>query len=232
MSNPIRIAFDRQNQVIIPTTIYTAGIGSASASQFPKLYLGDVRDIIIQVFDPPVISGNSQGGIPLYVPVNYGGAYAGIFAIGSNPIGNAAPTPYINDLNLAWDNINFYFTGSIDLTLAATATAMGANPTLAACASMIVRQAGIPQTIWQSAAGGITLYAPENPNAVTTNPSNPTAYFTAAETRSGFLPAPPVNGKILYLNSSDGAFTGVIYMSTDGTIHQEVLGTALPSTPP
>lgn len=217
VSNPLKLAIDRQNQTLANVQGF--------ATKMPVFCQGDVKDLIVQVYDP--------GGLTSApVAIDYTG-YVLRVVFGTAPTGNTPSTQVAWNFSMAWNAANSavtgnaagYFSGSIDFTQAALATAIGNLNQAPFYLQFDVRLNGVTQTLWQTQA---FITAVVDSGITNTTPSSANTYYTKAEMDALFAKLGPVNGKRIYFNSDDGAYTGVRYLGTDGTWHDEILTSPLP----
>src|SRR5579859_5148700 len=190
VNNPIFLIFDRQASAL------TGWNGSASS--IPKLIQGDVRDLRIQIVDPSAATFTTAP----YQVFNAGDVgFAGYVTLSATPKGDGTQTVFAGPLLLTWDPVNKWFVGSLDLTGANIAAAIGSGEGTTATFQFELKANSAPQTIFQQ--DGNSIVAPANPGAVT-NPAQASLYSTTAEIAAKYVPILGGAGAGLYLTSPDG----------------------------
>lgn len=206
MSNPIVLNVDQQNQKLVAfNTINGLGV---SVTSWPKLFQGSSPDVQIGVVNPTGSTSNQ------YAQQILATSTIKVTICAGAPKGDGSQTVVAGPTVLSWSAGANAFIGTLSLTLAALATAMGVNPTLSCTLEIELVTAAVPYPIWQEL---LVVYAPADANAVVT-PNPPSNYQTAVEAAGTFVAKLGQPGDGFILTSPDGTQQKFIGLANDGTL--------------
>jgi hypothetical protein len=211
--NLLKLAFNRQ----APNTLAPVG-GFATA--FPPLFQFDVKDLIVQIFDPGVASFTGTS----FVPVDYTGDVMRV-TMSTQPMGNAAPTILAFNDNLVWNpagagnsaitgNNAGYFSGSLALNLAALTTFIGAAASAQPWLEFAIRDGGVTKPFWQVQ---VTVLAVADQGQVV-NAGAPSLYLTVAEAQAAFLAKAGTTSDQKIMLNPDGTKAVIFSLGNNGAI--------------
>lgn len=198
MSNPIKLAIDRQAQQLITSL-------TAFAQKLPTMYQNDVIDVVIQVYDANTI-------------VDMIG-YSMRISIGTPATGTVASTLYTPIATLIYDSANQWFTGALDCSQSYFSSTLGNVASTSAILDVNVRLAGVPRHILETA---ITVSAVVDPGTGGSSPITPTTQYTKAEIDAAFVKSGPQVSKTIYFNTPDGTATWALTFDNNGLSAQSI----------
>lgn len=208
MSNAIMLAIDRQNQVILTVAGFAATL--------PTLYQNDVRDILIQVYDPTGPTIVDMTGYSMRV------------SVGTIPTGTTPSTLLVPVATLTYDSVNKWFTGQLDCSQPSFTAGLGTNETTTGTLIDVnVRLSGVPQHILLAP---LVCSAVVDPGTGGNNPITPNLFYTKAEIDAAFLKIGPQVGKTYYINTPDGTTTWAFSADNNGPTQTQIQP-ALPVVP-
>ncbi len=182
MANYLKLAFNRQapNQLAI--------VGGFAAAM-PVFFQFDVKDLIIQVFDP---SQAQLTGAQAFNPVDLAGDIMRVTMSGT-PAGNAAPTILAQNTNLVWNatpgNVSLtgnqigYFSGTLDLTSVALANFIAGGSAAQPYLEFALRENGVTKPLWSQQV--TVLAVPDQGQA--SGAAAQSLFATLAEVKAGFM---------------------------------------------
>jgi len=203
MSNPIKLAIDRQSRRLVSF--------NGAVTQVPDLFQSNVQDFQIQIVEPD--SSGSAGTIGKYVAVDMAG-FGLRLAIGAAPTGTSGgPTPLALQDTFTWDSTNKWFTGSVALNVVAIDSFIGSAAQASAYIEVNSTYSGSRITMFQ---GGVTLRAVLD-ELTSTAPSPTDQYLTKAEMLALFAKLINDAGTVIVLKSPDGTRGRELGVANDGT---------------
>jgi hypothetical protein len=210
-SNPLKFAIDRQNQALLTGLAFFLG-------DFPVFFQGDIRDLVMQVFDP--------GGVAAATPVDMTG-YSMRVTLGI-PGGEDPSTIYAGPLVMAWNpapgnsavtgNNAGYFSGSLDLTQAALTDAIDTQTEIEATLDIDVRLNGVTQTLLQVT---VTIAAVVDQGTQNNSPVPANAYGTIAENNQMYLRKAGTTADSKIWVSQNGQYAALQYLDNNGKMQFE-----------
>ncbi len=202
----IRLAINRQSQSLVDYL--------NCVTQIPALFQSNVQAFRIYVVDPN--PANILGG---YVLVDMG--TSGIrMAVGDTPTGTSGgPTPLTFQNTFTWNAAGKYFTGSLNLNVAAVATFIGSAASKSAYFEINETASADRITLFQS---GVTLKAVvDEMTASVPDPSE--HYLTQTESQAAFVKFINEPGATIVLKSPNGVWGREIGVNDDGSAMDNII---------
>lgn len=183
---------------------------AGGATAWPAIFQGDTRDLQIGIVTP---TGNPNNPFTFF----NGAGETMYVTIGATPKGDGTQIIYAGPLAMAWNNgagANGFFTGSLNLTGANLATAIGTGASVSAVVEINISGGGQVQGLYQNS---LTIFAPENPGGVVV-PNPPVNYLTAVESYAAFVPKSGGNNGDGFFMLSPAGTKRFISLNDDGTL--------------
>ncbi len=202
----IRLAINRQTQSLVSYL--------NCVTTLPALFQSNVQAFRIYVVDPD--PSNVLGG---FVQVDMG--TSGLrMAIGDSPTGTiGGPTPLTFQNTFTWNAAGKYFTGSLNLNVAAVASFIGSAASKAAYFEINETVSADRITLFQS---GVTLKAVVD--EMSQSPDAPLdQYLTQAESVAAFLKFINVPGATVVFKSPNGVWGREIGVNDDGSAMDNII---------